>query len=407
MGRPLLLGHFDLRVAVPLLCSLAGISCSRTQADLPSNERGTHLSVRRGSFTETMLLTGVLRATEAENIIVPRTPSWQVQIRWLEEDGSRVKAGQKIVEFDNSAFAGTIEDKKLALAKAEKEHLQQQAQNEAQEAEKIFQLERSLSELEKAKLDADVPKELLSLRDYQDRKLARDRARVAYEKAREDLESFRKTTEEDLAIYEATQEKARHEIRLAEDAIRALTLSAPRDGILVTSFFRGAKVQVGDNVWAGLTVARIPDLASMEVEALLSDVDDGKVQIGMKALCRLDAYPEIEFPGTVRDVTPIAQETAPRSLRRAFRATIALDRSDPERMRPGMAVQVVVERHHVSDAILAPRAALIFDGGNPRALLASGEEQPVELGRCDALECVVSDGLTEGTHLGATRAREP
>jgi len=59
-----------------------------------------------------MLLTGVLRATEAENIVVPRTPSWQVQIRWLEEDGAQVTAGQKIIEFDNSAFAGTIEDKK-------------------------------------------------------------------------------------------------------------------------------------------------------------------------------------------------------------------------------------------------------------------------------------------------------
>ena len=393
---------------LPCVCFLVlCLSCSRTQADLPGYEQGAELSVRRGSLTETKLLTGVLRATKAENIVVPRTPSWQVQIRWLEEDGRRVTAGQKIIEFDNSAFAGTIEDKKLALTKAEKEHLQQQAQNEAQEAENVFQLERSRSELEKAELDANVPKELLSLREYQDRVLAQERARVALEKAKEDLDSFRKSANEDLAIYQATQEKARHEIRLAEEAIRALTLSAPRDGILVTSFFRGAKIQEGDTVWAGFTVARIPDLTSMEVEASLSDVDDGEVQMGMESVCRLDAYPELEFPGTVREVTPIAQETAPRSLRRAFRVMIALDRSDPERMRPGMAVQVVVDAHHVSDALLAPRAALVLGDGNARAVLANGTEQPIKLGRCDALECVIVAGLTEGTRLGTARALKP
>jgi multidrug efflux pump subunit AcrA (membrane-fusion protein) len=354
-----------------------------------------------------VLLTGVLRATDAENIIVPRTPSSQVQIRWLEDDGTRVTVGQKIVELDNSAFAGTIEEKKLALNKAEKEHLQQQAQNDAQEAEKIFQLEQSRSALEKAEIDANVPEELLSLRDYQDRMLAHERARIAYEKATEDLDSFRKTVKEDLAIYQATQDKARHEIRIAEEAIRALTLNAPRDGIFVTSFFRGAKLQAGDTVWARLTVARIPDLTSMEVEASLSDVDDGRIQLGMKAVCTLDAYPELEFPGTVAGIAPIAQETAPRSLRRAFRETVALDRSDPERMRPGMAVQVAVAASRVSDALLAPRAALLFDEGGTRAVLENGEEHPVEIGICDALECVIEDGLSAGTRLGSSQGRKP
>ena len=140
--------------------------------------------MRRGDLTETVLLTGVLRATVAENIVVPRTPSSQVQIRWLEDDGARVTAGQKIVELDNSAFAGTIEEKKLALNKAEKEHLQQLAQNDAQEAGKIFEVERTQGELEKAEIDASVPQDILSLRDYQDRMLALERTRVAHEKAK-------------------------------------------------------------------------------------------------------------------------------------------------------------------------------------------------------------------------------
>ena len=49
----------------------------------------------------------------------------------MEEDGAIVKAGQKILEFDNAAFAADLEDKKVAAAKAQKAYLQQEAQSRA------------------------------------------------------------------------------------------------------------------------------------------------------------------------------------------------------------------------------------------------------------------------------------
>ncbi len=383
------------------------LTCSGAQADLAGSGPAKDIVVRRGSLMQELVLTGELRAVHADNIVVPRTPSWQVQIRWMEEDGAEVTAGQKVVEFDNSAFAGTLEEDKLALTKTEKELMQHQAQNEAQEAEKVFQLEQRRGELEKAKLDANVPQEFLSLRDYQDRQLALERAQVAFEKAQEDLEAFRKGTREDLAIRRIAREKASRKIRLAEQAIQALTLYAPRGGIFITTElpWEGRKLQEGDTVWAGLTVARIPDLSVMEVEASLSDVDDGKVHVGMQAACTLDAYPDLEFPGIVAEVTPIAQETSPRSLRRALRVTVALERSDPERMRPGMAVRAVVHTHHVPDALLAPRASLILEGNAPRAVLEDGSLVDVQLGPCDALECVVKEGFSVGTRLGSSTGR--
>lgn len=397
-------------ITVLVALGYAGLlCCSWAQADLAGSGPAEDLLVRRGTLTKELVLTGELRAVHAENIVVPRTPSWQVQIRWMEEDGAEVTAGQKIVEFDNSEFAGTLEENKLALAKAETELLQQQAQNAAQEAEKLFQIDQRRGELEKAKLDGNVPQELLSLRDYQDRQLALERAQAAFEKAQEDLEAFRKGTREDLAIRHIAREKASREIRLAEQAIRALTLYAPRDGIFITTElpWEGRKLQEGDTVWAGLTVARIPDLSVMEVEASLSDVDDGKVEIGMPAACTLDAYPELEFPGIVAEVTPIAQETSPRSLRRALRVTVALERSDPERMRPGMAVRVIVRTQHIPDALLAPRVSLILEGNPPRAVLEDGSLVDVQLGPCNALECVIEKGLSNGTRLGWNHGRTP
>ena len=377
--------------------------------DHPNSEASDTFVVRRGSLTQELVLTGELIAAHAENIVVPQTPSWQVQIRWMEDDGEKVKAGQKIVEFDNATFAGTLEEKKLAFAKTEKELLQFEAQSVAQKVEKTFQLDQRRGELEKAELDAKVPQELLALRDHQDRLLALERAEAALEKAEVDLQAFQEATQEDIAIRRIAQEKARKEILVAEEAIRALTLNAPRDGVLMIASlpWEGRKLQEGDTVWAGLTVARIPELSVMEVEATLSDVDDGKVRVGMPATCTLDAYPELAIRGAVTEIAPLAQETSPRSLRRAFGVTVALERSDAERMRPGMAMRVVVERELVPDAILAPRAGLLLDNNPHQAVLENGDRIDVELGACNALECVVEKGLSVGTRLSSREGRNP
>ncbi len=58
----------------------------------------------------------------------------------------------------------------------------------------------------------------------------------------------------------------------------------------------------------------------------------------------LDTYPENQFRGVVTSVTTVAQETGPRTLRRAFHVTVSLDETDPERMRPGMSVKAQVQR---------------------------------------------------------------
>lgn len=376
-------------------------ACSRAKADPPSSPSSPALVVRTGDFRETVLLTGTLQAVRADYVMVPRTPQWQVQIRWMEEDGARVEAGQKIIEFDKAAFSGDLEDKKLAFAKTEKELAQQQAESAGQAAEKAFQVEQKRVEADKAKLDADVPQDLLPLREYQERRLKLEKARSELAKAEEALAAYLKGAREDLVQRRIAQEKAGREIGAAENAIEVLTLHAPRDGILVVSDHRweGRKLQEGDTVQAGWPVMQIPDLSALKVEALLSDVDDGRVEAGMAVAATLDTYPERVFRGKVGDITPVARETDPQSLRRAFFVTIPLEEADPERMRPGMSVKVEVERTLLEGVRLAPRASLDLSGREPQARLEDGSAKTVRVGACNALDCIIEDGLSPGTRL--------
>jgi len=79
---------------------------------------------------------------------------------------------------------------------------------------------------------------------------------------------------------------------------------------------------------------------------------------------------------------------------------VSLDRLDAVRMRPGLSSRVVVHAMKQQDALLAPRAALDFSGSKPRAHLAGGKSVDIILGACNAQECVVKSGLTEGETLG-------
>ena len=208
------------------------------------------LVVRRGEFRDRFLLTGELQAVKADDIVAPRTPVWLVAIRWMEKDGAEVKAGQKVLEFDNSAFASDLEEKRLSLAEAESDLAQAESDAQAQEEDRIFALEERRVALEKARIEATVPEELSDRRRYQERQLALRRAETEFQKAGEDLAAQRASALADLENRRISVEKARREIRLAEAAIDALALSAPRGGILVVAEnpWEDRKFEVGDTV---------------------------------------------------------------------------------------------------------------------------------------------------------------
>jgi hypothetical protein len=360
------------------------------------------LRVRRGAFRGDVVLTGELRAGRGDDLVVPRLPQWQTSIKWLTTDGTQVKQGERVVELDNSVFATNLDAKRQAVAQAQQELQQKDAEWYADTLRKQIEAEKKRAEYDKAKLDAAVPKEVVSARDFQDRQIKYQRAEVELAKAVDLLKSQRVSVgsdRENLLIKLGTAER---ELKTAEDALDQLVLRAPRDGIVVIRDhpWEGRRLQEGDGVWVGLALAQLPELASLRVEADLPDVDDGKIGAGMPATIVLDAYPSLTFPARVTSVSAVAQESSRQSLRRVFTAIVALEKLDGARMRPGLSARVIVHAVGNADALLVPRAALDFASASPRAHLADGKVVPVTLGPCNAQECIVKSGLKEGDRLG-------
>lgn len=402
-------------LAVALACALLA-SCSpegRLAAEGSAAGGGDALAVHRGVFERTVVLTGEIQAANAIELTVPRTPSWQVEVRWLAEDGSLVAAGERVAELDSSSFAGDLEEKEIGLAEKRSEREKRAAEILGDTRQKELEVVRRAGEVEKAELEADLPNGIIPRQELEERRMALDKARQEHAKALTDVESQRISATAQLGQLDVEIEKAQREIAAARDAIAELVLRAPVPGLFLVGDhpWEGRKLQVGDVIWVGLTVGSLPDLRSLVVETRLPDVDDGAIAPGMAARVVLDTYPADTYNGRVERLTPMAQEEQGDSLRRFFTALIDLDETDPERMIPGMSARVEVLAERREDVLLAPRAALAppapSGGAGPSgptlAFLPGGATREVRLGPCNALECVVEEGLEDGVRL----ARRP
>jgi multidrug resistance efflux pump len=378
--------------------ALAAAACDRDPAAAVPGAGARPVKVARGQIAPRVLLTGELVAETAVDLTVPQTESWQLTIRWLVEDGAVVAAGDRVLEFDNSQFTNGLEQKRLAATEAASVLRSFEDVSALSLAVKEHELRQHRIALDKATLLASVPADLISERTAQERRLAKARAEVAVENADVALRAERRATALELQVKRIELDKATRAIEAAERTIDELVVNAPRDGVVSIGNhpWEERRFQIGDVVQPGFKIATLPDYSRpMEVRAELSDVDDGRVSVGMKGTCTLDAYPGEALACTVAELSPVARNKQRESLRRAFSVKLTLARTDPERMRPGMSVEVDLAGPVVAGALVVPRGAVVL-AERTSVRLADGGLREVTLGACDAQRCAIERGVAEG-----------
>lgn len=398
-----------MRRAVLLLAVVA--ACADAGATAPAGAAASDeptLAVERGDFVGRLLLTGEVDAADSVELTGPRTDDWNIGIRWLAEDGAQVAAGDRVIGFDNTSVLGRLRELELSVVEAANARGEQAAKSQVAIEEKAFEVEKQRVAVAKAELDAQVPSTLLSRREAHNFALALARAEVALATATSDAQAARSGAGLEAEVKRIAFDKAERALKAAELQLQGLDLVAPRDGIFIIGDhpWEGRKMQVGDNVWPGVTVARLPDLSKLVVRARLDDVDDGRVMPGQSVTCFVDAWPDAPLPGHVVSVSPVAHEMAQQSTRRYFTVEVELGAAPAGTLRPGLSVRVEVQTQVIEDALLVPRVAIAFDGGTARAHLADGSTVELALVACDAQRCAIEGGLDEGTALRvATEAR--
>ena len=393
------------RIASALVL-LATIACGKHHEALrPGAATGALTGfVRAAPAEDVFLLTGETAAVRSLDLTTPATDTWELQIKWLAENGADVRAGDRVIEFDNTAVRQSLEERRLKAIQTRLERESKEGSLAAEAERKRAARQKAEVEVEKARLDADVPVELRARAEWYKMQVALREKQTALDKAVDDEQAFETSSKADVLVLSIAEEKARRELDAAEKTLEQLSVKAPRDGIFIVAphFNEDRVFQQGDAVFPRIRIASIPELAEMQVLAALPEVDHGRLEVGWPARCILDTYPDQLFDGRVEEVAAIAEAPARgrSTARSGFRVRLSLAKTDPARMRPGMSVRVEVIRKRWEKALLVPRAAVGTDReGTFVKTKGLAARTPVRIATCLSVDCVVESGLKEGDRV--------
>lgn len=299
-------------------------------------------------FAPRLVLTGEVVTRDALPINVPVAPVWPMKVRFLVEDGHLLAAGERIAEFDGSELYARIDELEARLDAAAGELEGGVSQAAAELAELELTRRRLRADRDRAKIAARLPPELVSAREAAQKQLDLERAELELANAEAKLEHSREAQGSAVALKRLQRQAAAVELAELREILERMVLRAPAAGVFFASEHpREARpIQVGDDIWPGFLLGRIPSAAGWQVEARLLDVDDGRVAAGQAAEVVLDSDPGRRFPATLRHVDQVAQEISNESPRRAFAVLVDVPGlaagGEKLQLRPGMAARVEV-----------------------------------------------------------------
>jgi multidrug efflux pump subunit AcrA (membrane-fusion protein) len=370
--------------------------------------------VTRGRFVHRIDADGVLSSEVATEIIVPRGRRGPMYIGWIAEDGTEVREGDLLVQFDSTDLDNQLLENQDELAQT----LRRRDQRLQQEETALANLERDAAmadrQLDYARTFQSKDPEIFSrqeiIKSEIDSTLAtqrRDNANRSHE-IREELGAV------ELALLDLTRERADLDIEEVEADLARLEIRAPHDGIFVLTNDDGDLPVVGMQMHQRQTIAEIPQLNSMKANVYVLEADAGGLRANTPAQIIVEAHPDVTFQGRVRRLAALARRKSRFSPVQYFEVEIELERTDPERMKPGQRVRATLMIQDLDDVLTIPREA-VFEGENGakiayRQSLRGFEPVEIVLGPAALGRVVVESGLDEGDRVALqdpTRAPQP
>jgi len=130
---------------------------------------------------------------------------------------------------------------------------------------------------------------------------------------------------------------------------------------------------VGQTVFPGSIIAKIPNLDVMQAKVYVLDKDAIGLKTGQKATVTLDAYPELHFNGTVSSVAGYSRTIKRGNPTKYFELVVTLTDKDAV-LQPGSKVSVDVEVDRQLDKMLVPLQAIFNEQGASFVYLQVGED---------------------------------
>jgi len=206
------------------------------------------------------------------------------------------------------------------------------------------------------------------------------------------------------------RDKAQFDVKDTERIMSSLEVRAPIAGSisLLPNFRAGGpgrsapEFKRGDRAWFGAAIAELPDLSTVQMTARIDEADRGRIQIDSGVRVRVDAVPDRELTGSLKDISVVAKpdfSTFPPV--RNFDVVVGLSDSDP-RLRSGMSASARVELDRLPGVLVVPTGA-VFQRGAATVVYVVGrngvENRPVTVLRRGREQIAIAAGVKEGERV--------
>ena len=291
-----------------------------------------------------MRVTGEIESANSAYFGPPAVPNiWQYTISFMAKEGREVKPGMPILKFDPQELMTQLRDKSNALNEKQKQLEKQAIVAREMIAELKLKQQEAIAELEKARLKADIPVELMASRDYQEYQLNLKQAELTLVLRNMELEKEQRVqdTETNILIREIAVLDS--EVAQFQGSVDSMTIKAAGPGVVIhTVDRRNNKHEVGDNVWMGRRVMELPDLSQLQVHLEVPERESARIAVGQRVKFVVDAAPDDQFYGEIIELASVIHTKSRNQPARVFDATISMHDPDPSIMRPGMSVSAEI-----------------------------------------------------------------
>lgn len=363
------------------------------------------IAVKRGEFLDSAQFGGEVKAMKSVTISAP-AEAGDLQIVKLLPEGTAVKAGDVVVDFDKTKTEQDLAQFRSALKSAEAEIGQARAQARLAEEEDKTAVLKARYDVQAANLEAGK-QEIVSKIEGEEAKLkladAEQKQREAETKQRSDQTLNQATIESK----EEASKKAKYDVERMERALTQMTLRAPSPGtISLLQHWSGSSMTAyrpGDRAWPGAAIAELPDATTLRISARVDETERGRLAAKQSVTVQLNAIPDRQFTGHIEQIGAIASLdfSGGWPITRNFILEIVLDQTD-SRFKPGITGQVTVIVDRVQDATTIPVQAMFQKSGRNVAYVWRGaqfEERAIDIGRRSGDKIMVAKGVNAGDQV--------
>ena len=327
----------------------------------------------------------------------------------LQKPGTRVKAGDTVASFDPQFQIQRFDDYKDSVVQLENTIRKSMANLAATKEAHDQQIRTAKADWDSAILDlktADVRSRI----DAEKYKLAVEEAELKYKQLVAEAGMVDESQRAQIRASELDRDQSRIELQRAENNVKRMTIKAPMDGIVVMqSIVRNGEfgqIREGDQVAAGQPFMQIVDPASMVLNGTVNQVDAERLRLGMKAMIRLDAYPDVELPGTLIGIGAMSKVST-------FRAgyigeipvRVKIEKADA-RLIPDLTGSAEIVTGVEADTLVAPRTAVFEEDGHSFVFVQGPDgwtRKQVDLGLSSFTAVSIRSGLQKGEVIALQR----